>query len=71
MDLLRRWLKEKLSFIPSDCVLYCGLYDINDGSCNDSILDNLGSLISDLKDKNNTVNINVYQVETSANANRN
>ena len=48
MDLLISWVKDNLSFITSDCVLYCGLYDINDGSYNDAILDNLGSLISEL-----------------------
>lgn len=62
MDLLRSWVREKLSWIPSDCVVYCGLHDINDGLSSDAILDNLGSLISDLKDKNSAMNINICQI---------
>ncbi|KAK3889699.1 hypothetical protein Pcinc_006265 [Petrolisthes cinctipes] len=61
-DLLRSWISEKLNWTPTECVIYSGIHDIIDESPSENILDNLGSLISDLKDKNYEMNIYVCQV---------
>ena len=55
---VRNWVRYKLFRAPSVCVLYCGLYDIYDNIDSDVILDNLGSLVSDLKDK--CTNMKIY-----------
>ena len=52
IDLLRSWIAEKLDRTPTECVIYCGLNDIIEELPSENILDNLGSLISDLKEKN-------------------
>ncbi|KAK4304167.1 hypothetical protein Pmani_023887 [Petrolisthes manimaculis] len=62
MDLLSSWVSEKLTWSPSHCVIYCGLYDVLDGKSPDSIYDNLGSLISNLKDKSSNVEICVCEI---------
>ncbi|KAK3890282.1 hypothetical protein Pcinc_005811 [Petrolisthes cinctipes] len=62
MDLLRSWASEKLQAIPSECILYGGLYDILAEKAPENILDCLGSLISDLKVKNSEMKIYVCQV---------
>lgn len=43
-------------------MLYCGVHGIIEGSTPENILDNLGSLISDLKEKNNKMKTYVCQV---------
>lgn len=62
MDLLRCWVSEKLNLIPTECIIYCGLQDILDKSAPDKILDNLSSLISDLKERNRNMNIYICQL---------
>ncbi len=62
MDLLRSWVNEKLTQTPSICVIYNGINDILEEELPATILDNLGSLISELKDKNNAMKIYVCQV---------
>ena len=62
MDLLRSWVIEKLHRSPSECVIYCGLYDILRDVTPEKILDNLGLLISDLKEKNSDMKISVCQI---------
>lgn len=62
MNLLRSWVTEKITQIPSKCVIYNGINDILEGELPATILDNLGSLISDLKEKNNSMKICVCQV---------
>ena len=51
MDLLRSWVSEKMPKYPSDCIIYSGTSDIIDEHSPDTLLDNLGSLTSDLKKK--------------------
>lgn len=58
IDQLRNWVTHKLSRVPSVCVLHCGLYDICGNIDSGVILDNLGSLVSDLKDK--CTNMKIY-----------
>lgn len=62
MDLLRSWVSEKLSTSPSKCIIYSGTVDIIEEHSTANILDNLGSLISDLKEKNNNMNVSVCQI---------
>ncbi|KAK3852968.1 hypothetical protein Pcinc_040466 [Petrolisthes cinctipes] len=62
MDLLRSWVNEKLNRIPLECVIYGGMYDILHDVAPEIILDNLGCLISDLKEKNTDMKINVCQI---------
>lgn len=62
MDLLRSWITDKLNKIPSTCIIYNGIYDILEGKSPATILDDLGCLISDLKEKNNNIKVHVCQV---------
>ena len=65
MDLLRSWVTEKLTKTPSDCVIYNGIYDLLEDKTPAIILDNLGALISDLKEKNTNMNVYVCQIVPS------
>ena len=58
MDLLRSWVSEKMHKSPHKC----GTSDIIDEHSTDTILDNLGSLISDLKEKNSNMNVYVCKI---------
>ena len=62
MDLIRCWVTEKMSKIPSECIVYCGIQDIVDEKSPTIILDILGSLISDLKEKNANMKVYVCQI---------
>ena len=63
MDLLPSWITEKLNNrTVAACVIYCGIQDILEQSSSESILDNLGSLISVLKEKNNEMKIYICQI---------
>ena len=61
-DKLREWVAHKLTPVPSTCVINCGLYDMFDDLSPEVILDNVGSLISDLKDKFNSMKIYVCTI---------
>lgn len=65
MDLIRSWVNEKMHKSPSECILYSGTSDILDEHPPETILDNLGSLISDLKEKNSTMNVFVCKIVPS------
>ena len=62
VDLLRCWITEVMNQPPTTCVIYYGGNDIIDESPSDKILDDLGSLISDLKRKNDDMKLYVCQV---------
>ena len=62
MDLAGCWVKEKLDVKPSNCVIYCGINDLTETEDLNGILDDLGFLISELKHKNETVNIFVCEL---------
>ncbi len=62
IDLLRSWVCEQLHIIPSECIIYCGLFDIIDGISLENILSSLATLISDLRVKNNLMEISICQV---------
>lgn len=65
MDLLRSWVKENLHISPANCVIYSGTSDVIAEHSSATIIDNLGSLISDLKEKNNNMNVYVCQIVPS------
>lgn len=58
---MKCWVQEKLSWQPSKCILviYGGLSDLNENNTPEETLDNLGALISELKQKNNNMEIYV------------
>lgn len=62
MGLLRSWIDEKLTQIPSECVLYGGIYDIIEKKSPTAILNNLDSLITALKEKNSAMKVHVCQL---------
>ncbi|KAK3855973.1 hypothetical protein Pcinc_037657 [Petrolisthes cinctipes] len=62
MDLLRCWINEKLSHIPSECILYNGITDILEEKSPTTILNNLGLLIADLKETNSDMKVRVCQI---------
>ncbi|KAK4321346.1 hypothetical protein Pmani_007827 [Petrolisthes manimaculis] len=66
MDLIKSWVTHKLDRIPSECILYSGINDLLEEYSPTTILDNLGSLISALKDKNNSMKIYVCQIVPSS-----
>lgn len=51
MDHLICWVNEQLKVTPSECEIYCGLYNILEGKPPENILDSLGYLVSDLEQK--------------------
>ena len=59
-DSLRSWITGKFNKAPSGCILYSGMNDILSESPHEKILDNLGALVSDLKEKNS--NMKIYTV---------
>ena len=62
IDILRCWVTERLKWIPGKCMLYGGLYDILDDTPPAQIIDNLGMLVSDLKEMNEDMDIYVCQL---------
>jgi len=57
IDLLKCWVIEKLNWTPQKCILYCGLHDLLDDVDSSVLMDNLGTLISTLKEKNENMQI--------------
>lgn len=62
MDLLKCWVNDKLRKSPSECIIYCGSEDVIEEHSPATVLDNLSSLICNLKEKNNTMNVYVCKV---------
>lgn len=52
IDFANCWIKEDLDWTPSNCIIYCGVHDLMDGIDTKDMLDNLGSMISDLRARN-------------------
>ncbi len=61
IDLLKCWVSEKLNFISTLCIIYCGIYDIIENVCFETIFDNYSSLVSEPKEKNNNMTIHECQ----------
>ncbi|KAK4316782.1 hypothetical protein Pmani_012085 [Petrolisthes manimaculis] len=63
VDLVRKRISEQLNNkAPTECVIYCGINDILDESPHEIILDNIGALVTDLKEKNCSMKIYVCQI---------
>ena len=62
VDLMKCWVEEKLNWTPTRCILYCGFQDILDDVTPSTILDNVGMLISNLKQKYENVEISICQL---------
>ena len=65
IDLLKCWIAEKLSWVPNNCIIYCGIQDLLDNVSISILLDNLGALISTLKEKNEDMIIYVCELVPS------
>lgn len=59
---VRRRIPELLYKIPTECLLYCGAHDVLDMLPNETKIDNISALISDLKEKNFNMKIYVCQI---------
>ena len=68
IDLLKCWISEKLQWVPRNCILYCGLQDILDKSTSCDIFDKLGSLVTELKQVNENMNIHICELAPIPNA---
>ena len=62
IDLVKCWISEKLQWVPSNCILYCGLQDILDKSATSDIFDGLGSMVTELKQANENMNIYICEL---------
>lgn len=61
-DLLTCWVSEKLNWTPARCILYCGFHDILENITAATILDRLGTLVAELKQRNENMEIFVCQL---------
>ena len=68
-DLMKCWISEKLDIIPTKCMIYCGLNDLQENENISSVLDDLGSLISELKNINEEVELFVSELAPSLDEN--
>lgn len=59
MNLFRRWIKEKLSCIPSEYILFNDATDILEDKLPTTILNNLGLLIAELTETNSDMKVRV------------
>ena len=57
MDLLKCWVSEKLEWVPDKSIVYCGMNDLLENENLNEVLDDLGSLTSELKNKNENVEL--------------
>ena len=62
MDLTACWIREKLDLQLSKCIIYCGTNDLIETENFSSVLDDLGSLITELKHKKENVDIYVCEL---------
>ena len=62
IDLINCWVKEKLHLTPKACILYCGIQDIFEGSDLGDIFDRIGSLIANLKQANERMEIFICEL---------
>lgn len=65
VDLLRCWVSEKLTWTPTRCYIYAGLYDIKNNDDPMSILDKIAALVTELKGKNDKMEVFVSQLAPS------
>ncbi len=62
VNLSESWVCEDMHTIPSECIIYYGLYDISEGMSQENILNRLSSLITDLRAKISKMEIYICHV---------
>ena len=67
-DLINCWVSEKLQWAPKTCILYCGLQDILENMTIVDIFDKLGSLITSLKQINESMQIYICELAPAVKA---
>ena len=61
--MLKSWILEKLDHCPKECIIYGGMQDLLDENGNtEKVLDVLGDLVANLKNKNSEVNVKVCEL---------
>lgn len=62
IDLLKCWVSEKLTWTPTRCFVYAGLYDLQNNMNPVSILDQMTELVGELRKKNDSMEIFISQL---------
>ncbi|XP_068227990.1 uncharacterized protein [Palaemon carinicauda] len=63
LDLLKSWIREKLEISLKECIIYCGTQDLLDEDVAlERVLDNLGAIVAELKEKNNDIVVKVCEL---------
>ena len=62
IDLMKCWVNEKLEWIPSKCIMYCGTHDLIENDNIVSIFDDLGFLVAELKNVNENIELFVCEL---------
>jgi len=69
MDLLKCWVTEKLEYNVKECIIYCGAQDLQESSSKvENILDNLGTLVAELKTKNENISVKICELIPCSNS---
>ena len=66
LDSIKSWVTEKLHLQVNTCIIYSGLMDIEEKCDTDSLLDKLGSLVTELKSKNDDLTVKVCELIPSS-----
>lgn len=62
IDLLKCWVHEILSWSPDKCIIYGGFYDALESKPPTALIDQLSTLVSELKHKNENMEICIIQI---------
>ena len=65
VDLLQCWVNEKLEWAPDKCIIYCGINDLLETQDVGKTLDDLGNLTSELKIRNENIEVFVCELAPS------
>ena len=61
--LLKSWIAEKLDYPLKQCIIYCGFQDLLEEDIDiEKMLDNLGTVVSELKRRNENVQVNICEL---------
>ena len=63
MDLMKSWVTDKLDYSLKECIVYCGAQDVLESNSRiEKILDDLGDLITELRNKNEDITVRVCEL---------
>lgn len=65
LDLAGCWVSERLDWMPTKCIIYCGTNDLIENDNPDNVLDDLGALVSELKRKDENISLFVCELAPS------